>query len=196
MSSGHSIVDLGPAPSVEYRDVFQFLGYRVGSDGSVWTRWERFYPKGLSGAGVRYVLGEHWKPLKPMPSGKSGYLEVQLRKDGHGYHRLVHRLVLEAFVGPCPEGMECRHLDGKPGNCWLDNLEWATPKVNQADRLRHGTDVRGEKNGHAVLTNQQAAEIRRMNKICNNKSEIARVFKTTRSVVSKLLLGKTYRDAK
>jgi hypothetical protein len=196
MSSDHSIVDLGPAPSVEYRDVSEFPGYRVGSDGSVWTRWERFYPRGISRAGVRYVLGEHWKPLKARPINKYGYLEVQLYKDGLRYHRLVHRLVLEAFIGLCPEGMECRHLDGKPGNCWLDNLAWATPKVNQGDRPRHGTDVRGEKHGIAAVTNQQAVEIRRMAETCKNKSLIARRFHTTRYVVAGILRGETYRDAR
>ena len=28
----------------------------------------------------------------------------------------VHKLVLLAFVGPRPKGMQCRHLDGDPGN--------------------------------------------------------------------------------
>jgi hypothetical protein len=53
--------------------------------------------------------------------------------------RYIHRLVLEAFVGPCPDGMQCRHLDGDRANNCLSNLAWGTPEENQRDRIRHGT---------------------------------------------------------
>src|SRR5690554_6556780 len=46
------------------------------------------------------------KVLHPVPFGKSGHVGVNLWRHGDGVTRLVHRLVLEAFVGPRPEGME------------------------------------------------------------------------------------------
>lgn len=58
----------------------------------------------------------------------------------------IHRLVLETFIGPAPEGLQTRHLDGNPRNNRLDNLCWGTPKENQADRALHGTDNKGERN--------------------------------------------------
>lgn len=37
----------------------------------------------------------------------------------------VSRLVLEIFVGPCPDGMECCHFpDQNVDNCNLENLRW------------------------------------------------------------------------
>jgi len=48
---------------------------------------------------------------KPRPHPK-GYLCVTLCREGKTFEFLIHRLVLETFIGPCPEGMECRHLDG------------------------------------------------------------------------------------
>jgi hypothetical protein len=51
----------------------------------------------------------------------------------------VHRLVLEAFVGPCPEGMVGCHNDGDPLNNRLDNLRWDTPSNNERDKWVHGT---------------------------------------------------------
>lgn len=51
---------------------------------------------------------------------------------------LVHRLVLEAFVGPCPPGMEARHLDGNPANNVLRNLAWGTKSENELDKVRQG----------------------------------------------------------
>ena len=37
------------------------------------------------------------------------HLRVSLSKDGKRQTRRVHRLALEAFVGPCSEGMEACH---------------------------------------------------------------------------------------
>ena len=79
--------------------------------------------------------------------GKHPYQRVHLCKDGKARYLLVHRLVLEAFVGPCPPGYQCLHLDNNPRNNRLDNLKWGTPKEN------HSTiDRTGEKNGKAKLT--------------------------------------------
>jgi hypothetical protein len=69
----------------------------------------------------------------------SGYLYVNLKRVGSQSQRAVHRLVLEAFVGPCPPGMEGCHNDGDQLNNRLDNLRWDTPSNNKLDSVRHGT---------------------------------------------------------
>lgn len=50
----------------------------------------------------------------------------------------VHHLVLEAFVGPRPEGLECCHADGDFTNNRLENLRWDTSTENNLDQVRHG----------------------------------------------------------
>lgn len=70
-----------------------------------------------------------------------GYPQVALRANWY----LLHRLVLLAFRGPCPEGQEGRHLDGNPLNWHLSNLEWATHTVNVRDQQRHGTNHNARK---------------------------------------------------
>lgn len=50
--------------------------------------------------------------------------------------RQVHRLVLEAFRGPCPPNMEALHLDDTPTNNAINNLQWNTKKANGAARRR------------------------------------------------------------
>lgn len=77
--------------------------------------------------------------------GERRHLLVALQRDKFRKTGWIHRLVLEAFVGPCPEGMQCRHLDGDPANNRLSNLKWGTPKENQADRERHGRTCRGDR---------------------------------------------------
>lgn len=69
-------------------------------------------------------------------------------------------LVLDAFVSQRPHGMYACH--GTLGSTVdsLENLTWGTPRQNQLDRLRDGTDSLGEKNGFSKLTEQQVVEIR------------------------------------
>lgn len=69
--------------------------------------------------------------------------------------RLVHHLVLEAFVGPRPPNHVSRHLDGNPLNPRLDNLAWGTQSENMLDKQRHGTDHQWNKThcprGHQLV---------------------------------------------
>lgn len=53
----------------------------------------------------------------------------------------IHQLVLKTFVGPCPEDMEIRHLDGNSQNNHLNNLKYGTRSENRIDSLDHGTHV-------------------------------------------------------
>lgn len=66
--------------------------------------------------------------LKKQSSLQRVYHKVVLRRDNKSHTRQVHRLVLEAFVGPCPDWHRVRHIDGDWHNDRLDNLEWAPLK--------------------------------------------------------------------
>lgn len=68
-----------------------------------------------------------------------GYLMVNLTDETGPQRRYVHALVLAAFVGPRPPGMQIRHLDGLTTNAHLSNLAYGTARENAADLRRHGT---------------------------------------------------------
>lgn len=126
-----------------------YPGYEVSDAGNV-RCWRR--------RNARAPLPTTARPVKRVE--QHGYLHVSLSVDGKVSRRRVHQLVLEAFVGPCPPGMLARHVEENDRtNCALWNLEWGTPKQNQADRVRHGTDIRGSAVKTAKLTEDQAAEI-------------------------------------
>lgn len=97
--------------------------------------------------------------LRPKTTRK-GYLEVHLLLGSRHEMRTVHRLVLDTFVGPRPDGLQCRHLDGNPQNNQLSNLAWGTSKANHADQVAHGTQLRGETATGAKLTERQVLAIR------------------------------------
>lgn len=90
---------------------------------------------------------------------KSGHLLVAPSVNGKQAPAPVHRMVCEAFYGPCPSGMECRHVNGDPADNRADNLVWGTRLDNQRDRLRHGTCNTGERNGRAKITADLAKAI-------------------------------------
>lgn len=82
------------------------------------------------------------KILRPGNTG-TGYLQVQICCEGVVRKVMVHRLVLEAFVGPCPDGMEaCHDPDPDRSNCRLDNLRWDTRLANRRDQIKHRVNRR------------------------------------------------------
>lgn len=129
-------------------DFMGYSGFRVGDDGTVWTRWER---------GRWGRMRSTWVQLKSWPNTKSGHMVVGMKQKSH----YVHRLVLLAFNGPEPIGMECRHFpDRTPANNSLKNLSWGTRKTNLADRIIHKTANWGERQGCHKLTDNVVREIR------------------------------------
>ncbi len=133
--------------TVSYRDIPNFPGYRVGDDGSVWSCWGGRKPPRIT---------DKWRQLAQNRNGLCGHLKVSL---GRNNQRAVHRLVLEAFVGKRPDGMEACHWDGNPANNSLSNLRWDTRSGNRKDDIRHGKGI-GERHHSARLTNQQVRDIR------------------------------------
>ncbi len=140
--------------TIQYREIKGFPGYAVGTDGSVWSAWHMVRHGRRSG--FRPVRGDWWK-LNPY-CDCFGYKTAHLRQGRKSYK--VHRLVLEAFVGPRPPGTQCCHKNGDSRNNSLENIRWGTPLENSADRERHGNTVKGQKCNLAKLTEEQVLAIR------------------------------------
>lgn len=161
----------------------------------------------------RYAIDEHGTVLSVCPrngKGKDRPWENAERKslkiDSHGYHRVnlytadgvrrektIHALVLETFVGPCPDGMECRHLDGNKTNNHKDNLAWGTRSENALDKVLHGTQQWvGEQNSKSKLAPADVLEIRRRAANGEKPASIANDFPVDHTSISKIILRKTW----
>lgn len=118
----------------------------------------------------------------------SGHLVVRPYRDGAGRTRHVHTLVLTAFVGPRPDGLEARHKDGNPTNNKLTNLEYATRSQNTLDRKWHnGTRT-------SVLKPADVRAIRRLLARGMPSRAVAEVFKVTPRNIRWIQQGGIHRD--
>lgn len=166
------MIPLPEVAGVEFRHISGFPGYCVGNDGSVWS---------CRRQGPGDYTNDSWHKKKP--SFIDGYAVVTIRTMSDGRLVKVHRLVLEAFVGPCPKGMQTRHLNGIRNDNHLGNLKWGTSQENALDRNRHGTAPVGIKNPNAKLSESDVALIRvqHSNGVC--AADIAKGFSITTTMV-------------
>ncbi len=157
-----------PVRKVCYRKLsfMGFCDYRVGDDGSVWSKNGRWDKRGI------------WVRMKPVKGTRYYYVTL------NGRQFAIYRLVLTAFVGSRPKGREARHFpDRDPANNRLENLRWDTHKNNIADKRTHGTWQEGENCGTSVSTARDVREMRRLWGIGVSVYRIAKMFGRSKKTV-------------
>ena len=174
----------------EWKDIPGYEGrYQASSLGRI---------KSLARSGTRSngrIFRTVEKILRQSKSGQGGYSMVCL-SDSSLKQRLclVHRLVLQTFVGPCPAGMQaCHSPDRDRKNNQLENLRWATVADNAHDRELHGTVLTGSKNPASKLTEEDVRKIRSMYK----KNEfgfkrIAKLFNVGHGHIMRIITGQRW----
>ncbi|XTP37104.1 NUMOD4 motif-containing HNH endonuclease [Mycobacterium sp. TJFP1] len=131
-------VDTTPE-SEEWRPIPGFEGYlEVSNQGRVRSV-DRMTYVSRSRGGNPYWRRHAGRVLDQTTHPRGGYKYICLNGGGKVRNNAkVHHLVLEAFVGPRPEGMECCHANDIPDDNRLENLRWDTPRANVEDRVRIG----------------------------------------------------------
>jgi predicted XRE-type DNA-binding protein len=165
--------------------------YEVSDHGRVRSL-ERKVWKKVNGWGLHPVRGKVLRPTKQA----SGYSYLRLSKDGRVRRFAVHRLVLMAFVGPCPEDHEACHRDGDPTNDSLQNLYWGTHSQNVKDAVRHGTHVdnKGEDHGCSLLREKDVRRILQLLKEgSHTQAKIAKLFGVSRANISAIKNRKSWK---
>lgn len=170
---------------VEWREIPEFPGYRVSDQGEVQTAWKQ------AGRG-KTEIGDTWKSLRPNRVGL-GYARYGLQAGGKRLHPYGHCLVLAAFVGPRPEGMQVLHSNGDCTDNRLANLRYGTPAENGADRKLHGTSGAGAKNNQAKLTDAKVRRILARLKREQTQEAIAKVFRVAPSTIANIQHNRTWR---
>lgn len=157
---------------IVWRDIKGYTNYFVNEDGDV---------KSLT----RGRLLKH-------SYDKDGYPTVQLYCNGIAIHKKIHKLVIETFRGPCPDGMQACHNDGDKLNTHYTNLRYDTSEGNQADRKKHGTQIYGSQIPSSKLTETDVLEIRRLRR---NRTlvSIAEEYGVTHRTISLVCRRETWR---
>ena len=131
--------------------------------------------------------------LTPIRNGKRrDYLRVHI-----GTRIIfVHRLVAEAFIGPCPDGYQINHKDGNPSNNSVENLEYVTAKENQQHswrELNRQPHAKGEAVHFAKLTDTDVIKIRLMRAEGMTYRAIAAHFNTKPANVWHICINRTWK---
>lgn len=170
--------------SVEYRVIPWAPCYRFGSDGSAWSCYVR---------GCRGLTSDTWRKLTPGLNRKYNRYFVGMHINGKRRNYNLARLVLEAFVGPCPPGMiACHYPDPTPTNCRLDNLRWDTHQANSSDAIRQGRNQRGSTHHAAKLTEDIVVKMRALRSVGWPIKAIAAMYDVSPSTASVMFSGKTW----
>jgi hypothetical protein len=117
----------------------------------------------------------------------------QLWRNGRMQH--VHRLVCEEIHGPPPSAKHCAaHTCGNGRGACVNprHLRWATPTENQADRIKHGTDLRGAKNHNTKLTEKDVRAIMASLESGKLARDIAPEYGVTREAVNSIRFGRSW----
>jgi hypothetical protein len=190
MSETTNASPLPPLPQqangVAYAHIPGYFGYCAGDDGSIWSAYK-------PGSRTRKI-NPYWS-LRRLVKNDTGHLLVALAKPPRKPSKqLVHRLVLAAFVGPCPSAHECCHRNGNPSDNRLENLYWGTRSQNMADSKRHGTIARGERHGQSKLNQIKVAAARVL--LANNWSQknVGKAIGVSQPTINRLANGDGWAD--
>ncbi len=131
-----------------WKDVVGFEGlYKVSNKGNVRSV-NRKDPLGRNRKGRMLKQGY----------SSSGYLQVNMHKNGKMKNRTVHRLVAETFL-PNPKDLpQVNHRDEDKCNNNVENLEWCDSKynINYGTRIERVTRARSKK---VKATNVETNEV-------------------------------------
>ena len=174
-------------PDTRFGTITRLTGYRFGDDGSIWSARR---PDGT-------IDEIRWKRVKTYrrPYG-ARYVMVSFRPERNGKlcTFYVHRLILEAFIGPCPDGLEgCHGPDTDTSNNRLDNLRWDTHQSNIDDTEHDGTRPHGSQKTLAKLTESDIPEIRRLHAEGWSQSRIAEQYNMQQTTISAICRRKRWK---
>jgi len=154
-------------------------------------------------AGTNTYAGRIMRPVLK----RTGYYALVLRSQGRKINRLVHHLVTEAFLGPCPSDKVRNHISGVKTDNRVKNLEYITRKENAAHAAKSGLypsgknhyrvidpsrAPRGEDAGPAKLNELQVRVIKRLLPVMTHRA-IAALFNVCRPTVTDIKKGKTWK---
>lgn len=111
-----------------WKDIDGYDGlYRISNEGRILSM--KFGPQKLKNTSPK---------IMKQSISSSGYLHVQLYKNGKSSTKLIHILVANAFIPNLLNKPEVNHIDGNKKNNSANNLEWVTKSENAQHAIKNG----------------------------------------------------------
>lgn len=127
---------------------------------------------------------------------KIGYYKVAPTVDGKNVHLYVHKIVAEAFLGPCPDGSEVNHRNGIKTDNRIENLEYVSHAENMSHASRAGLLAIGESHPIARFTESDVRAIRRRHAHGESICALARENRASTCTIHSIVHRKTWRHVR
>lgn len=108
-----------PPTKIQYKSIHGYLNYKINNLGQIFV-----------------VKNGKWVEKKGRPNIQ-GYLRIKLWNNNQSRNFNIHRLVVEHFIGPIPEGYVVDHINSNKQDNYVTNLEI----VSIAENTRRATEV-------------------------------------------------------
>ena len=176
----HFLLNLGDSKVETWKPVAGFPRYEVSDRGAV---------RSTSPS----KCGHEPKVLKARLKN-NGYVGFVLSLGAFRCHVLAHRLVAEAFLPPMPRRPWVNHKDGNKLNNCVENLEWSTPRQNNAHATARGVRhaMTNPRRAHK-LTAAIVAEIRATVPRGRGAKEAAARFGISTTMLQRILANRSWR---
>lgn len=131
--------------------------------------------------------------MRDNPAAK--YPMVQLCREGRSSAVSVHKLVMAAFVGARPPGLQINHKNGDKRDNRLENLEYVTPTENIRHAVRTGLNpIKGVDGPAAKLTCEQVAAIRQARAGGATLPRLAHEYSVAINAIYLIVRGVSYQE--
>lgn len=139
------------------------------------------------------LIGHEGDECIPWPYAKypNGYGTLHYEGKQQPANRVMCKL---KHGSPPAPGHQSAHSCGKghEGCINPNHLKWKTAVENAADKIGHGTDPSGERNGMAILTIEQVRYIKRM-KGRKTAIRMSKEFGVSAAAIDAILAGKNWK---
>jgi hypothetical protein len=176
--------DATATQDVRFAFIDSLPGYRFDDTGNTWSRWVR--------GSKRHRMREEWRIILARRNPEKDYLYVILKTPGGRKTFRVNILILWAFTGYRPEGMEASHINGNRVDNRLVNLEWKSHYDNILDKFKHGTIRMGERIPSAKLKAEDVLRIKKLIASGRSYESLGREFGVSGSAISYIARGRTW----
>ena len=148
-----------------------------------------------------YSVSDHgrvkWRErIRKLTTDANGYLQVTFWDGGASRQTAVSGLVAAAWHGPRPDDAVVRHLNGVKTDNRPSNLCYGTAQENEADKVAHGTQVRGSAHHSSKLSAEQVTAIRQRYSACdpaNHLRALAAQFGVGAKTIHKIVKRETWK---